>query len=272
MKLVSLIFLTYSILYSNSINILDIKKVSTLKIDGFRVTELSALAYDEKTLFALSDKGYLIKYKLDVKNKKINSIKPLSASRLKNKKGKNLKKKKSDAEGMVYVNDKLLISFERKPKVEYFSLDAKRIKKVKINKQLTKENTYIAKNKMLEAVAYSDKYGVITTPELPLKHFNRCKHTLYSKKKTYSFKQCGHITALEFIDEDKLLVLYRDISLSIFDLATSKLIKLDIKKEFSAYSFEGLTKIDDNLYLIVSDNDDSMFQKTLFVLFEILSN
>lgn len=272
MKLICMIFLTLSLLSSDSINILDTKKVSVLNIDGLSVTELSALAYNNKTLFALSDKGYLFKYELDIKNKKINYMKLLSASKLKDKKGENLKPKKSDAEGMVYVDDKLIISFERKPKVLYFSLDAYIIKKVKINKQLKKENTYISKNKMLEAVTYSDKYGVITTPELPLKHFDRCSHTLYSKKKTYSFKQCGNITALEFIDEDNILVLYRDMSLSIFNLELSKLNKLDSKKEFDAYSFEGLTKVDHNLYLIVSDNNDRVFQKTLFVLFEILAN
>ena len=35
-------------------------------------------------------------------------------------------------------------------------------------------------------------------------------------------------------------------------------------------NFEGLTHIRDNQYLIVSDNNKSLFQKTIFMLFEIL--
>ena len=48
------------------------------------------------------------------------------------------------------------------------------------------------------------------------------------------------------------------------------LAKLDSKKGWNIDNFEGLTKISDNQYLMVSDDNDSMFQKTLLVLFEVL--
>ena len=272
MKLIILIFLSYSILFSSSINILDSKKIDALHLDDLSITELSALAYNDRILYTLSDKGYLVKFKLDIENKKISTLNPFSAKYLKNKKGKPLKKKKSDSEGMDYVDGKLLISFERKPRAEYFTLDALKIKKIKINKQLLDVKNYRDKNKMLEAIAYSEKYGVLTAPELPLKQFNKCNHTLYTKKHTYSFNSCEKITALEFISEDEVLILFRNMDLAIFNLANLKLINLDTEKEFNNYRFEGLTKIDENLYLIVSDNNDSLFQKTLFVLFEIRNN
>ena len=190
--------------------------------------------------------------------------------KLRGKNGKALKKKKSDSEGMVFVEGKLLISFERKPRVESFSLNAKKIDKIKINKDLRDSSNYRAKNKMLEALAYNTKYGLITTPELPLKHFSKCKHTLYTKKHKFTLTLCGNITALEFIDDDNLLILQRDMKMAIMNLSNSKLTKIDTSNKYENYKFEGLTKLDKNLYLMVSDNDDSIFQKTLFVLFEIL--
>lgn len=241
-------------------------------MDNLKISELSALAYDKKNLYALSDKGYLFRFELDYRNKKINLIKPLSASRLKNKKNKPLKKNKSDAEGMVYVDNKLLISFERKPRVEFFSLDAKKIKKFKIPKQLLEKKNYRAKNKMLEAVAYNDKYGVLTSPELPLKQFSKCMHTLYTKSSKYPLNVCSNITALEFISEDEILILFRDMQLVIYDLHDLSIEYIKFNDKFKDYSFEGLTKLEDNLYLIVSDNDDSKTQKTLFVLFELIEN
>lgn len=269
-KYLIILLFTYLSLYSSSINILDTKTLDVKKINNLTISELSALAYDKKNLYALSDQGNLFRFELDYKNKKINFLKLVSGSRLKNKKDKFLKKNNSDAEGMVYVDNKLLISFERKPRIEYFSLDAKKIKKAKINKQLLEKDNYLAKNKMLEAVAYNSKYGVITSPEKPLKQFFKSQHALYTKNSSFALKACGNITALEFISEDEILILFRDMQFVIYDLETLSIEYIKSNNGFKDYSFEGLTKLDDNLYLVVSDNNDLKTQKTLFVLFEIL--
>ena len=270
MKHLIILLFTYLSLSSSSINILDTKTLDSKIINKLKLSELSALAFDEKNLYALSDKGNLFRFKLDYENKKINLTKPFSVSRLKNKTNKPLKKKKSDSEGMVYINDKLLISFERTPRVVFYTLDAKKINKLKINKQLLDKNNYRAKNKMLEAIAYNDKYGVLTSPELPLKQFSKCEHTLYTKTLRFPLKQCGNITALEFISEDVVLILFRNMDLAVYDLNSGYAKHIKSSGKYSNYSFEGLTKLDENLYLIVSDNDDSLTQKTLFVLFELL--
>lgn len=51
---------------------------------------------------------------------------------------------------------------------------------------------------------------------------------------------------------------------------SKQLAKLESKKGYKIDNFEGLTKVAKNRYLMVSDDNESKFQKTLLVLFEIL--
>jgi len=269
------------------INILDSKELRFEALDGIEVTELSALAYKDSTLYALSDKGYLYHFDINIKKSKIKKLSLKKAFKLKSRSNKTLKKKKRDSEGLVFLDDDLLISFERKHRVELFSLNAVKIKKIKINKSLSDSENYESKNKGLEAVAYSKKFGVVTAPELPLKYATKEYHTLYAKDKTWKFKAEGSITALEFMDKNRVLVLLREfnqftrkrvttlsevnLNECIKSVCKSKVLaRLDSSDGWKIDNFEGLTKVGKNRYLIVSDDNGSFFQKTLLVLFEII--
>jgi hypothetical protein len=240
------------------------------------ISEISALAYDNNMLYALSDYGVLHHFKIKIKNFKIKKLKHLKSYKI--------DKEKVDSEGMFYHDKHLYISFEREPKIVKYKLNGKKKKKIKIDKKLQNIQNYKSKNKSLEAVAYSKKFGITTAPEIPLKGENY--HTLYTKKGNYKFKQSGGITSLEFIDKNKLLILERKlnkitfsrtITLSSINLknCVSHICEKNILKTMNNYkdknvqNYEGLTKIGKNLYLMVSDDNGSMFQKTLFVLFEI---
>jgi len=266
---------------SKKIKILDSKEFKSVKIDGIKITELSDLAFRDGILYALSDQGFLYRFSLIIKDKKIQKLTPLKAMKLRNKDGNSFEKSKRDAEGLCYVDDRLLISFERKPRVEYFTLDGKKIKKALIEKKLLNIDNYRSKNKALESVIYTKKYGVVTAPELPLKHKNRCRHTIFTKRGDFGFSGCGCITSLEFISKERILVLLRDYSYLTGDLKvtllsvdllsgdTQTIVKMDSQKGWHIDNFEGLTKVGENLYLMVSDDNESIFQKTLFVLFEL---
>jgi len=261
----------------------DIKILDTYELKSKDIHELSALAYDGKTLYALSDYGVLHHFKLKIKNNKIKIIKPIKSYKLKNKNYIRLKKKKRDSEGLVYLNNKLYISFERKPRVEQYSLNGIKIKKIKIPKILRDIKNYKSKNKALESLAYSDKYGFITAPEEPFKDKNI--HKLYTtKNKIFSFKASGLITDIVFIDTDNILVLQRDwcslkfkltITLTKVNLANcnqnmcqSEILRtLTNHKDNFIDNYEGLTKIDKNLFLMVSDDNNNILQKTYFMLF-----
>jgi len=280
MKIFILLFLFLSASYSSTVKILDIYEYKNKDI-----RELSALAFDGEILYALSDYGEIHHFKVNIENKKIKLIKHIKSYKLKNKNNKVLKNKKRDSEGLVYKDKKLYISFERKHRVDIFSIDGRKIKKLKLNKELKDQKLFVGKNKGFEALGFNKKYGFIIAPEAPFKKGDI--HKLYTKNKTYKIKMNGYITALEFISKNKLLVLERDynslirrqlITLSLVnlnncdsDICRSEVLKvLDSYKDKNVDNFEGLTKIGKNLFLMVSDDNASKFQKTLFVLFEII--
>lgn len=272
--------------YYMQIKILDVKELDFDDMDEIKITELSALAYKNDTLYALSDRGYLYHFDLKLKHNKIKSLILKKAIKLKRKNKKNLRKKDSDSEGLVFLDDNLLISFEVNPRVELFSTTGIKIKNKKIKKILLNKKNYQSVNKALESVAYNKKYGIITAPEAPLKIEKKQFHTLYGKDKTYKFKADGKITALEFIDDDTIMVLERNfmkrylrvvvtLSKVYLDRCKKRVCKSEVLAKFDSYdgwsidNFEGLTKVGENRYLMISDDNNNIFQKTLLVLFEI---
>jgi len=265
--------------YFMGVKILDSIEVS--------LDELSALAYKDNRLYAINNLGTLYSFDLELKNSKIESLKLIKTVELKNKKGIKLSKKKRDSEGAVIVGDKLFISFERKPRVNLFSLSGIKIKKFKIDKELRDINNYQGKNRALESMAYSSKYGVLTAPELALKNRNRKFHTIYAKNRVWNFSASGKLSALEFISGNEIMALEREsgaitggkvitltkVFLDRCEAGVCKsevLAKLSTKDGWRVGDFEGLTKVDKNRFLMVSDNDGSFFQKTLLVFFEIM--
>ncbi len=266
------------------ITILDSKELEFNNYKNIKFREISDLAYKDNTLYGLSDKANLFKFKIKIKSDKIKSLKLEKAVNLHNKEGHRLPKPDRDSEGLTFAGDKLLISFEKNPRVELFSLHGKEIVNISINKKLRDIHNYVSHNKALEAVAYNKKHSVVTAPELPFDHGKY--HTLYSKDRNWKFKKAGSITALEFINKDKILVLERDFNhftrarktvLSVINLdkCKKKLCKkrvvalLTSGDDWNLDNFEGLTKVAPNRFLMISDDNESFFQKTLLVLFKL---
>ena len=305
-KILLLLFIiTYSLnaqLYTHSIKpktlkynkFMNIKILDTVALkfddfDGIEFNEISALAYKKKRLYALSDRGYLYHFKIKIKKDIIRRVKFVKAIELKRKNNKRLKKKYRDAEGMVLIDDKLYISFERKPRIDVFSLNGRKIKKYKIAQELKDIDNYQTKNKALEAIAYNEKYGIITAPELPLLGENDNLHVVYTKDKKYKFRATSSLSAMEFIDNNRLLTLERSFNVITRKRVTT-LKEINLNKSHNGIcntrvlavmssdngwnldNFEGLTKVSNNKFLMISDDNGSFFQKTLLVLFEIVTD
>jgi hypothetical protein len=304
MKLLFLIFLTITLqaklinydikpkyLKTNKFMNIKILDSMELRFDDFNdieLSELSALAYKKPNLYALSDRGYLYTFKLKLKKNKVSRLTLKKAVVLKKKNNKRLKKSHRDAEGMVLVENELYISFERKPRVDVFSLNAKMLRKYKISKDLRYIQNYQTKNKALESIAYSKKYGILTAPEQPLIGSDEGLHVVYAKDKVFKFFASSSLSAIEFIDEDRLLTLERSFNaltrqrvviLKEINLSKIKngvcqsrvLAMLNSSKGWRLDNFEGLVKVGKNKFLMVSDDNGGFFQKTLLVLFEILN-
>jgi hypothetical protein len=272
-----------------SITILDSVKLSFDDLNDIPFTEVSDIAYDptNQKLYAISDHGYL--YHLDVilKDNQFKTITLNSAIKF-----PHLKKIKRDSEGLDLVNGKLLISFEHAPRLSCYDTEGMFQKGVKTQKILTNIKYYRDKNKGLEGVVYHPKYGAITAAELPLQHHKKKFQTLYSQTQQWHFyaneTKKSAITALEVLPNDNILVLERAytlfshvITLSEVDIHNCNekricqqktLAHLRSKDGWHLDNFEGLTHVKDNIYMMISDDNENPLQETLLVLFKICSN
>ena len=287
------------------INILSSFIIKTKTKDNIPITELSDLAWDadEKLLYAVSDSGFLYHLEIDVQFNQLKKVNIIKAMALLDKNGKAVKGKLSDAEGLSLINgennkqgdSELIISFENKPRIVKYLPNGRRIKKIKTVKKLRKRKYFRDKNKALESVTLNPKHGILTAAEKPLRENPLSQQTIFSNKgKEWHFAASkvknSSITALETISNDKILILERayngflaPVVISLRQLNLDKcessntcevenLARLDSSEGWALDNFEGLTHFKNNQYLMVSDNNNNPLQKTILVLFEILSS
>jgi len=281
------------------IKILDQRELAFSHINGVKFAELSDVAYEAKThtLYGVSDKGIL--YCFDAKfGQIIERLVPLRAAKLTNKKAKRFKKWKRDSEGLALDGKgRLFISFEGKAKVAWFHKNshsfARLIRKERIPRVLRDVNNYRSKNKSLEALAWHPYYGLLAATEWPLKKDDKKRQTLYALRgKQWHFraepeKRSG-VVAMEVMDDGNVLVMERSY-IDMFHplvvtlkkvyikgckkgMCRSKvLLKMNSHQGWDVDNFEGLAKVGKHRYVMVSDNGDNFFQKTLLVYFEVIN-
>ncbi|MBD3790375.1 MAG: esterase-like activity of phytase family protein [Campylobacterales bacterium] len=276
------------------IRILDQKELVFDKIGGIKFAEISDLAYQSKNeqLYLLSDQGKLFVFKAVFSNR-IDRLEPLSGINLTQKNGREFKHWQRDSEGLaIGKKDRLLISFEGEPKISTFDAKGRMIYDAKLLQALKKQNAYRSPNKALEAVAWHPLYGILTASEWPVKKDDKKLQSIYSLRgKTWHLKAepeaKSGITAIEVMDDGNILVLERSY-IGLFDpfvvtlkkvylnqcrqgICSSKvLLKMNSHKGWSIDNFEGLAKVGDHRYVVISDNQENFFQKTLLIYFEAL--
>jgi hypothetical protein len=277
-----------------TIKILDQKEIILDNINGIRFAEASDLAYDAKAdrLYMIGDKGSLYVFALHL-GEKIDTLSPLEAYPITKARGKRFKSKKIDTEGLA-LDDKgrLLISFERKPKIGAFDTRGRRMVRYTLPQKIRNPKHYRSRNKMLESVAYHPRYGILTASELPLKKKRRRAQTIYSLKgKQWHFlaepERRSAVTAIEVMDDGNLLILERAYTkpaepryttLKKLYLnrckqglcETKTLAKMNSALGWRVDNFEGLTHVAPHRYLMISDDNANFFQRTLLIYFEVL--
>jgi len=282
------------------IRILCSKGLKLLDTHGKPVEELSDLAWDadENILYAISDEGWLYHLKFEEKNGVIENVSVIAEYRLRDKKGRYLKKKWRDSEGLTskYQNNKisgdteLLVAFEGKPRIARYTPQGKYLGEIKLPEKLWHKKTYRGKNKALESVAIHPDYGVVTAAEYPVRKNPMSQQTLYSAKgKEWDFSAShaknSAVTGLEVMPNGDLLVLERawagvqnPVVIALSELSLADGVKHTKRKKLAIMSstegwlldnFEGLTHYSNNQYLMVSDDGGNSFQTTVLVLFEV---
>lgn len=284
------------------INLLGSIALKSIKVNSLLLSELSGIAWDndEQLLYAVSDEGLLYHLKLTLKEGRLESMQATLATRLKNKNGKKLSGKYSDSEGLSLINgnngkrgdSQLIISFENKPRIVYYSPKGKFLHKVKLPKNLKKRKHYRHKNKALESVTIHPKYGILTASEYPLKVDKLNYQSLYSDTgEIWHFEASqatnSAITGLETLPNGDIMILERAYQNPIIPITINlrrlKLEQCNKKRECETEiiasfnggdgwlldNFEGLAHLKDNQYLMVSDNNENPLQRTILVLFEV---
>jgi hypothetical protein len=292
MRVVFLLFIAL-FLDAKSIEFLDTKVLKNPTIEGLKFTEISDIAYDKtKNIFyALSDRGRIFTLKIDIDGEKIENISYLDVKTLKGKHGKKLTKRYKDSESLALVKDKILVSFEGKSRIVKYDKNIDYIKKLKLPNDLKNFIYQDYSRDGFEALTYSKKYGFITAREKP--YWNQKAkgyHAIFGKNgeicKIKVDKNRSAITEFEMIGDDLVLGLFRDFSfkrlsfkifLKTIDLKDQKdgvcrvkeLLYLDGFRDEFVDNYEGLTHYKDDLYLMISDDNNNLFQRTILRLFRI---
>ncbi len=280
------------------IKILDQKQLVFQDINTVKFSEISDLAYYPKNqkLFMISDEGKLFIFKAKFSNK-IEVLKPVDAVKLRKKHAQKFKKWRKDSEGLTLdARGRLLISFEGRAKIGWFHKNSAQygqmIKKYRLPKELQNPKNYRSRNKSLEALAWHPKYGVLTAAEWPLKKYHKKRQTVYALNgKKWHFQAepeaRSAISAMEVMDDGNLLILERSFTgmLNPFVVTLKKvylnqcrggnckskvLAKMNSHEGWDVDNFEGLARVGKNRYVMISDDNDNFFQKTLLIYFEVI--
>ncbi len=281
------------------IRILDQKSLSYPNINGHHFSEISDLTYDTKKhlLYMLSDEGKYFIFNAKF-GEDISELKPVSAVKLVKKNGHDFRKWRHDSEGMtIDSNGRLIISFEEQAKIGRFDSRGRMVKSYRLPRKLFNIKNYRSKNKSLESVLLHPDYGILTASEYPLKHSGRKEQTIYSLTgKEWHFKAeeatSSAVVSMEMMDDKNLLILERAysglanpvvITLKKVWLKECKhkgkkrsLCRSEVLAQFSSGegwsidNFEGLARVGKNRYLMISDDNDNFFQRTLLIYFEVI--
>ena len=253
---------------------------------------------DDKLLYALSDRGNLFHFRLRVKKNDIvsleavhaiplNIVPPTLAEESKAKKSASRKsdsEPRADTEGLTLLNADngirgdavLVVVTESGQSFFHLSPAGNLLQKTSLPAPLNDAASYQSSNKGLESVAYHPRYGLMTGPEVPLAGAGENRHTIYSDRLQWAFPRYSEEARLKAIDvlaDGNLMVLERTkdptsklltSTLSYVDLRnctpgkTCKTTEKALLPE-GEDNFEGLTRLGDRQFLLVSDyeGDDS---------------
>ena len=278
------------------IHVEAVAELSNITINGSKVSELSDLAWDrdEKLLYALSDNGQLLSFKAVFSNNKLDDLLMVNGISLHDAKGKKLRWKNSDSEGLTLINSnnniqgdtQYVVSFERLPRVIQYNQQGFIERQIEIPEKLRNISNYRSENKSLESVLFHDQLGLIIGTEYSLKGKDKSQLGFYTLDgKFWSFPahfRDGALTGLSMARDDDLLALERvygrffsGLKVAIHHLRITddhiedKVIALFLPAEgYFNDNFEGLERHKDDYYFMISDDNNHPTKRNLLIYFK----
>ncbi len=275
------------------VEVLDTLILAEPRIDDLKLSELSGLAYDQQggVLFAVSDKGRLFSFTLDLTGDRIAALTPLSGHRLVDPNGARMSDFGFDAEDMALDEDgTLVIVSEQGPRISRFSRQGVWIEDLIVPEALRDGAAQRSEKDGLESLALHHTLGLLSAPEEPLTSMERTTQTIYAatgESFAYDTTEIGttSIKAMDALSDGRLMILERDIAddgtslipwLRLFNpdgceegrLCDTQVAKIDIP-EISDADFEGLAQLTDDFFLTVSDDKIGNDHRSVFGLLRV---
>ncbi len=283
---------------------LGMLELPDIKLDGMRLSQLSALAWDDddEILYALSDKGSLFHLQPIFEGDILAGVKLLRAVPLRELgSDKPLRGWRIDSEGLDIANGRngrrhdaeLSIGLERVPQIMRYRPDGYALGRYALPAPINEAGSFRDPNKMLEAVCIDSALGVLTMPEVPLKNEREGYNRIFSiagASWLYPAVPGDRITAMECLSQREVLVLQQNyqnpfgrvvvmlkrVRLPSAPTAESlnpeTIVALDSRDEYQIDNFEGLARHRGRRFFMVSDNNDLFVQRTLLMYFELLDD
>ena len=282
------------------IRLLGTLRLPAADINGLKVEGLSALAWDqdEQRLYALSDLGRLFHLKVRFDDGLLAAVEFVDAYPLQGSDGRSLGKAWTDSEGLTLLdsddgtsgNSRLVISFETRPRLVTYTPDGRWLANLDLPKPLNNRNFYRDGNRALEAVTLHPDYGLLVAPERPPGNGHGEQLPIYAldgRHWSYPLYPAANssLVAMEALPDRSLLTLERAfngltrpliISLrrtrlpdsSTEPLTVEDLAVFDTTQGWLLDNFEGLTRLQDRQFCMISDDNQQFLQSTLLVCFE----
>lgn len=281
------------------LEVLDSIQIPANGANGMSIEEFSGLAWDEdeQLLYAVSDRGVLHHFRIRIDGARIAEIQPVFSVPIAATGSEVSGGSLTNAEGLTALNDdngsqsdtELLVAFEDGPAIVRLTPQGKRIADIPLPGPLADKEQYSKKNSRLEAVAFDKRHGMLTAPERPLEGRPKDRHTLYAADGTAwsfnAFQADSRLKAIQELADGNLLILERTrekkggastARLRYLDFAACSAERECHLAELAAAqdmllvnNFEGLARLSEDVFLMVTDITKKDAEPTTFVLFKI---
>lgn len=261
-------------------------------VDGIRMSELSGLAWDadEQLLYAVSDRGDVFHFRLRRAGERVTALEPVYAAALVdpqrfwpmlvgfNAEGCTVRHADNGRAG----DSELVVAIEaRTPRILRFDPAGRALGDLPVPAPADDRRHYVKKRWGLESVIEHPRHGLMTAPEAPLLGQSPEHHTLYAQGGQWSFERRGGdswLKALDVLPGGDVVALERNHaggglqgSLRHVRLAGCQdgavcASTTQVVLPAGPDNFEGMTPLDAQHLLLVSDNGNKSALGTVFVL------